>query len=459
MAAKWFELKVSRTDKDGKAPIRLVYQFEEKDGENVQRERKIIPTGLKIRPINWKQGQAVYLNRLEAKKQHPDKEYSLFLLENEVKALNSDLAAFKTVITNTELDFERKNKDYTLTDVVNAYHAQKTGLVADPKNSIADFIAGYVVANKGLIKHRTLLTYLTVEKHLRDYGKKHNEVLTFENLKRAKIKKFHLFLNDTGMNNTTVAKNISILKSLIKQALLEDTTIKAAQDFRDYTVTREDGSYEVIALEQHEFDAIMDLDLSDYSKTFPLTDKINLSYQSLDKVRDLFIFSCTTGLRYSDVADLKREHIRDNTIFKKAIKTGQQLEVPLNPISDFILKKYEGNVKPLPELSNQKANEYLKHLAKMAGITQTIEKTRKFGSEDKSEIFKKWQLVSFHTGRKTFSSLTLEKGAASHEVMSLTGHKKFATFQRYMNITKGQKRKAMSVWGEIEQPVKKLKAI
>ena len=144
---------------------------------------------------------------------------------------------------------------------------------------------------------------------------------------------------------------------------------------------------------------------------------------------------------------------------KKAVKTGQPLDIPLSAISSFILARYEGLIKPLPEMSNQKLNDYIKVLGQLAGINTPLEKIREYGSNSKSITKPKWQWLSSHTARKTFSSLTLEKGGAAQNVMSLTGHKKFASFKRYMNISRTEKQKTMNLWGEIEQPKTKMKAV
>lgn len=449
-------LRSEKKLKNGTAPLYIIYQL--------SGERKYIATDIKIRPENWDNDlqQAIYIDKKTCKKVLPEVDFDIMPLQSEINKLNTVIVKIINNIRGIEENFLFNQQSYKLDDIINTYkeldNNKPKALKSDPKVYITDYITTYVNENTGLRKVRTLQSYATLAKHLMSFGEANKEKVTFTNLTISMLKKFQKYLLDTEMNNTTIAKQFSILKAILKNANIENRNLKICQDYRDFTISRTDADNEVIALEQHEFDAIINLDLSDYSKSIQIPKIIKgkemlvrVGYKGLDKVRDLFIFSCTTSLRYSDIADLKRSHIRENTIYKKAIKTGQNLEIPLNAFSHFILEKYKGQINPLPVLSNQKANDYLKALGKLAGIDTPVEKTRTYGSERKSKTYRKYELMSMHLGRRTFATLSLEKGVASQDVMSLTGHKMYASFKRYVNITKAQKQKAMDAWGKIEK--------
>jgi hypothetical protein len=89
-------------------------------------------------------------------------------------------------------------------------------------------------------------------------------------------------------------------------------------------------------------------------------------------VRDVFCFSCATSLRYSDLVQLRRDHIRHGAIHKTAEKTSQRLKIRLNVMASAILAKYKDLKKPLPVISNQKTNQYLKELCALAEINTPI---------------------------------------------------------------------------------------
>ncbi len=102
--------------------------------------------------------------------------------------------------------------------------------------------------------------------------------------------------------------------------------------------------------------------------------------ERLEQVRDVFIFSCFSGLAYVDVANLKEDNIRKSFdgnlwIITKRQKTNTDVNVPLLDIPKMILEKYKGklpNGKVLPIISNQKLNAYLKEIADVCGIKKNL---------------------------------------------------------------------------------------
>ena len=449
-------LRKDKLLKDGTAPLQIIYQF--------CCEKISINTGLKLRPENWNQSEqkAIYLDKKTAKGLIPNVDFDLLPLHSEIIQFNANITKYVNTIKDIEQNLKFQGTAFKISDVAKYFKEIQTGSPgarkSDPKVYITDYIMRFIHENISIKKERTLKTYKTTANHLENFGLQNTEKPTFSNLTISMLKDFQRYLISTGMNNTSISKHFSILKSVMKIASLEDKSLKICQDYRDFVISRKDGDNEVITLDQEELDALIELDLTETTKKFYYSknskNKIiisKVSCKTLDKVRDLFIFACTTSLRYSDIVDLKRIHIKDYTIHKKCIKTGQTLAIPLNYISHCILEKYKDDLNPLPIMSNQKANEYLKVLGQLAGINSTIEKTREYGSERVSTTHKKYELMSMHLGRKTFVTLSLEKGVASQDVMNITGHKLFSTFKRYMNITQARKEKAMEVWGKIEK--------
>lgn len=143
----------------------------------------------------------------------------------------------------------------------------------------------------------------------------------------------------------------------------------------------------------------------------------------LEQVRDIFIFSCYTGLAYIDVKQLTTNDIRTSFDGKLWIMTHRQktdtpVNLPLLKIPLNILKKYEGKLPKghlLPVLSNQKLNSYLKEIADLCGINKNI---------------------TFHLARHTFATTTtLSKGVPIETVSKMLGHTNIKTTQIYARIT------------------------
>ncbi|NDP20380.1 MAG: site-specific integrase [Paludibacter sp.] len=154
-----------------------------------------------------------------------------------------------------------------------------------------------------------------------------------------------------------------------------------------------------------------------FHKTFS-TDRLNL-------VKDIFLFSCFTGLAYSDVKKLSRKNIGigvdgDRWIFINRTKTDTRSNIPLLPISSAILEKYSNHPQVnnqdrlLPILSNQKMNSYLKEIADVCGINKEL---------------------TFHIARHTFATtVTLSNGVPIESVSKMLGHKNLHTTQHYAKI-------------------------
>ena len=141
----------------------------------------------------------------------------------------------------------------------------------------------------------------------------------------------------------------------------------------------------------------------------------------LEAVRDIFIFSCFTGLAYIDIANLRESDIvtmnGERWIVTSRHKTGVSCNIPLLEVPQKILQKYEGKDKKgrlLPILSNQKMNAYLKEIADVCGIEKNL---------------------TCHVARHTFATLMLSLGVSMESVSRMLGHTNIKTTQIYARIT------------------------
>jgi len=151
----------------------------------------------------------------------------------------------------------------------------------------------------------------------------------------------------------------------------------------------------------------------------------SMSISRLQTIKDLFIFSCYTGLAYIDVFNLKPEHIVEVAEGEFWIKTQRQkthtpVTVPILPKALRIIEKYSAHPqvlaegKVLPVMSNQKLNGYLKEIADICGITKPL---------------------TFHIARHTFATtVTLTNGVPIETISRMLGHKKLSTTQIYSKV-------------------------
>lgn len=145
----------------------------------------------------------------------------------------------------------------------------------------------------------------------------------------------------------------------------------------------------------------------------------------LDRVRDLFVFSCYTGISYSDIMGLTKNNLitgmdGKSWIATKRLKTKTTVRVPLLEPAQKILDKYESHPVTmhsgtlLPKITNEKTNLYLKEIADAVGIKKNL---------------------TFHMARHTFATtVTLSNGVPIEMVSKLLGHTKLATTQIYARV-------------------------
>jgi site-specific recombinase XerD len=218
------------------------------------------------------------------------------------------------------------------------------------------------------------------------------------------ITDFELFLlTSRGCAENTTAKYIQFFKHIIIIALKNGWIYK--NPFADYSIQikKTDRGY----LAQEEIEILM---------------KQEFSTKRLERVRDVFVFCCFTGLSYIDVKNLTEDHIRTSFdgnlwIMGKRGKTDVSYNVPLLDIPQKILDKYRDklqNGRLLPVIDSQNINAYLKEIGELCGIKKNL---------------------TFHLARHTFATLTLSKGVSIESVSKMLGHTNIQTTQIYARIT------------------------
>lgn len=201
-----------------------------------------------------------------------------------------------------------------------------------------------------------------------------------------------------------------------------------------------DGNKEIIYLTRDEISRLESLEFA-------------ATQQSLARVRDVFLFCCFTGLRYSDVAKLKRTDIKDGFFDVVTQKTHDGLRIELNDHAQAILDKYRNdNIKgdlALPVISNVKMNAQLKVLGQVCGIDEPTRIVYFQGHERHEQVFPKWALLTTHCGRRTFVVTALQLGIPSEVIMKWTGHSDMKAMKPYMAIVDELKAKAMERFNKL----------
>ena len=281
----------------------------------------------------------------------------------------------------------------------------------------------------------TFEKFAAVKNHLTNF----REGLTFEFLDERGLNDYVGYLRDVKeMRNTTIGKQLSFLKWFLRWAFKKGVHQNNAYD--SYKPKLKSTQKKIIFLTWDELNRLREF-------------KIPSNKQALERVRDVFLFQCFTGLRYSDVFNLRRSDIKGDHIEVTTVKTSDSLIIELNKHSKVILDKYKNvafeDDKVLPVITNQKMNDYLKELAELAGIDEPIRQTYYKGNERIDEVTPKYALLGTHAGRRTFICNALALGIPPQVVMKWTGHSDYKAMKPYIDIADDIKANAMSKFNQL----------
>lgn len=277
--------------------------------------------------------------------------------------------------------------------------------------------------------------FAAVENHLMNF----RDGLTFDFFDEKGLNDYVTYLRDVKeMRNSTIGKQLSFLKWFLRWAFKEGVYQNNAYD--SYKPKLKSTQKKIIFLTWEELNKLREFEI-------PATK------QALDRVRDVFLFQCFTGLRYSDVFNLRRSDIKGDHIEVTTVKTSDSLIIELNNHSKAILDKYKDvafeDDKVLPVITNQKMNDYLKELAELAGIDEPVRQTYYRGNERIDEVTPKYALLGTHAGRRTFICNALALGIPPQVVMKWTGHSDYKAMKPYIDIADDIKANAMSKFNQL----------
>lgn len=289
-----------------------------------------------------------------------------------------------------------------------------------------DFIdktaAGGRANSKGkVIKPDAAKYYKRALKILKEY--KNN--LEFEDITLEFYNDFISYLNEKRFSINTVGDNIKKLKAVMAAALELGYHKNTAFQGKYFTKPSEEADN--IYLSVKELKEIEALSLS--------------SKPSLDRVRDLFLVGCYTGLRFSDFSRLTPKNITDGYIEIEQSKTSEKVVIPVHSVIKKIILKYNGLP---PTISNQKFNNYLKEICQdVKSLQGTESKTTTKAGKKVTMNMNKWQMVSSHTARRSFATNEYLNGTSTLTIMAVTGHKTEKAFLKYIKVSKKEEAERM----------------
>lgn len=284
----------------------------------------------------------------------------------------------------------------------------------------------------------TLKTYNTLKGHLLEFQHIYKQKVDFETITLEFFYKFVDFLGKRNIYEKEIrairpelkrkqvdkigpnatSKDIQILKTVMGEAVDLHYTQNLEFKHKKFSVTRVET--DAVYLNEKELQILYSFDFSKNKR--------------LEQVRDLFIFGCWVGLRFSDYNNVKLENIVEDEgdLYIKIItqKTSEPVIIPCDRVVLDIFNKYANNPNKLPKsVSNQKFNDYIKEVCREAGMTQKGRLMTNLNLE-------LWECISSHTARRSFATNLFLDGYPPIKIMKITGHRTEKSFMRYIKLSK-----------------------
>jgi site-specific recombinase XerD len=303
------------------------------------------------------------------------------------------------------------------------------------KRFIQDSETGLRLTDKGKrFEKRTIQKYNTAYSTLEDFGKTYH--LTFESIDKNFYTKFVAYLNKKKYTLNTLGKYIQVLKTFLTYSTENGYNTNQYFKTKKFKVHQVPGFS--IYLTEAEIQAMYEKDFSESPH--------------LERVRDLFVVGCWTGLRFSDFTTIKPENIEGDFLRIKTFKTGEKVIIPIHQTVREIMNKYKDrypNSLP-PAISNQKMNAYLKDISEAVEVLKiNVDAEYQKGGFKVTEAKKKHELVTTHTARRSFATNVYKSGFPAISLMKITGHKTEKAFLLYIKVTPEENaQKLLSHWNK-----------
>jgi site-specific recombinase XerD len=405
-------------------------------------------TEFQIKPEFWSNTAGTYAQRA-----------AMINREEKVKKLNELEQFIKDKYFNLP-DNSKANREW-LTETIDKYH--NPGKYLQENTTLFGFIQHFIdnstkrtnTETGQPVSYRMRREYEITFNYLKKYAEKnkkepdfididlefYNDFIDFLRKQKVIIKdKNGNIVKEKYLAVNTIGKKIQTLKVFLNAATEQGVNKYMKYKSRKFKALSEEA--ENIYLTKEELKKFYEHDFS------------NKPY--LERVRDLFIVASWTGVRYSDIQQIKPERIVDNIFTLKQQKTGKKAFIPINDVVRNVIKKYNGKL-PNP-ISNQKFNDYLKEAARIAEINSVFIKTETINGMRIEKKYPKHEVISTHTARRSFCTNAYKDGIPSLSIMAISGHKTEKAFLKYIKVDgEEHAKKVLEMWqknGEFMKVVK-----
>lgn len=396
-------LKLTIRNVNKKTSVGTIYVYLDFNYRNV-REQKFFKTPVKISTFDWaKSGQV--------RKSHPNH-----------KEINELLASEMKRVLDMINEMRRDDIDVTPQNISTITEKKR-----EAKKDLIQLAEEYINSRTDLTeRHKQKLESLV--SRIKDFSK--GKKVSYSSVNQKWLDSFTMYLQegnpDSGDKNlqksqqpSTINKTFSFFKQILnhlnREGIIDDR-------YKSFKYPKGFQSKKVILTEEEIRKFI------DYKPTS----------KKLQKVKDLSLIQLMTGLRYSDLINIRQTNISGSSLEIMNKKTKKYTSIPLHKELNTLLQKYDYDLSHL-SLSNTNYNKYLKELMELAKVDTLVEKFYFENGEMKSVFKPKYDLIGTHTFRRTFITQAILKGIPVHVIQSITGHSTLKQLSEYVNIVEEMK--------------------
>lgn len=396
-------LKLTIRNVNKKTSVGTIYVYLDFNYRNV-REQKFFKTPVKISTVDWaKSGQV--------RKSHPNH-----------KEINELLASEMKRVLDMINEMRRDDIDVTPQNISTINEKKR-----EAKKDLIQLAEEYINSRSDLTeRHKQKLESLV--SRIKDFSK--GKKVSYSSVNQKWIDTFTMYLQEGNPDSddknlqksqqpSTINKTFSFFKQILnhlnREGIIDDR-------YKSFKYPKAFQSKKVILTEEEIRKFI------DYKPTS----------QKLQKVKDLSLIQLMTGLRYSDLINIRQTNISGSSLEIMNKKTKKYTSIPLHKELNTLLQKHDYDLSNL-SLSNTNYNKYLKELMELAKVDTLVEKFYFENGEMKSVFKPKYDLIGTHTFRRTFITQAILKGIPVHVIQSITGHSTLKQLSEYVNIVEEMK--------------------
>ena len=341
------------------------------------------------------------------------KEHYIYSADNLAADRNERLRLIEKSITEIYTNFQSIGiipNNETLTNKLNEILNKPIEKIKSFFDYFTDFLQLQLPPAKDKKTHDKIKT---VYNHLKNFEKTANYLITFERLNDVFFNKFFEFCtNNLDLERSTIARYVKILNQFNLWAFEKEF----------YNLNRP-IKFKVKECKQ----LVIFLNKDEFLKLY----NANIENKRLSNIRDLFCFGCVTGIRFAAMQRLTINHIQDKFIFYNADKSNKQTLVPITDFSKSIIEKHKGNKYLLPQISNQKANIYLREVAEKLELNRIVTQLQFKGSKTNEAHYKLYEKLSFKISKKTCITLLSTLGVNPETIGIFTANN-METIKHYL---------------------------